>query len=433
MRDIGVLGGGVSGLSFASFVKNSEVLEKEMVPGGIARTLTHKGYLFDLGSHIIFSRNKKVLDFMFSVLGRNIVKHKRNAKIMYKGRLVKYPFENELSALPFPEGIKCAFYYSLAHLRSNIANPGKPANFAEWMHRQFGKGITEKYLYPYNKKIWNTSPEEMASFWVEGRVPKPPVADVLKSALGIPSEGYLHQRHFYYPRKGGYQALANSLAKKLGKRLLLSHEISGVKKEENFVLEFKNSGHREYKDLVSTIHILDFLRMYRGTPKEVLEAAEKLRWNSAYFVLIGLKKPKINNLHWIYLPEEEVFPNRISFPSNYSPSMAPKGHSSLLAEITFHPSEKITRANPEKIKQKTIEQLSSLGFFRQEDISFSKIVSIPYAYVVYTKDYQENISVVHKFAKQEGITLLGRFSEFAYYNADKCIARAMECAKVFSS
>ena len=61
---VGVLGGGISGLTFANLVKNSEVLEKEQVFGGLMRSVKFGDYTFDQGSHIIFSSNTEVLNFM---------------------------------------------------------------------------------------------------------------------------------------------------------------------------------------------------------------------------------------------------------------------------------------------------------------------------------------------------------------------------------
>ena len=45
---------------------------------------------------------------------------------------------------------------------------------------------------------------------VLARIPKPPMEDVLKSAIGIPTEGYLHQLHFYYPIEGGFEAMVET-------------------------------------------------------------------------------------------------------------------------------------------------------------------------------------------------------------------------------
>ena len=51
--------------------------------------------------------------------------------------------------------------------------------------------------------------------WVK-RVPRPPVEDIVKSAIGISTEGYTHQLHFSYPKKGGIEGLLQSIVKKTG-------------------------------------------------------------------------------------------------------------------------------------------------------------------------------------------------------------------------
>src|SRR5262249_58037185 len=89
---------------------------------------------------------------------------------------------------------------------------GQPANCEEWAYATFGRSIADKYLIPYNRKIWKLEPREMGLEWV-GRVPKPPVEDVVKSALGIPTEGYTHQLYFRYPLHGGFEALVRAMIK----------------------------------------------------------------------------------------------------------------------------------------------------------------------------------------------------------------------------
>ena len=57
-----------------------------------------------------------------------------------------------------------------AEMRWNFldyAQPGYPSG-----QFTFGRGITEKYLVPYNRKIWKTEPKQMGVEWVE-LIPKP--------------------------------------------------------------------------------------------------------------------------------------------------------------------------------------------------------------------------------------------------------------------
>ncbi|MDD5172503.1 MAG: NAD(P)-binding protein, partial [Candidatus ainarchaeum sp.] len=268
----GVLGGGISGLTFASLVSGAEVLEKETIAGGLMRSVKEDGYTFDLGSHIIFSKNKETLGFMLGLLGQNVITHRRNTKIFYKGTKVKYPFENGLGDLPKQEAMECFDDYKAAYEKRENGELVPPRNFKEWMHYRFGKAITEKYLYPYNKKIWDYPPEKMDIFWVEGRVPQPPLEDVRKAAMGQESEGYTHQLNFYYPAKGGMQAVTDALVNKIGNRLKTGFEAKKVRREDGkWVVEGPET--RVYDRLVTTMHINDFIKIYDGVPKEVKEAA----------------------------------------------------------------------------------------------------------------------------------------------------------------
>jgi len=189
---IGILGAGLTGLTLGNLIQDCEILEKNSECGGLCRSLEEEGFTFDWGgSHIIFSKDQEVLDFMLEKLGDNIVKRRRNTKILYKGNFVKYPFENGLSELPLQDNFECLRGFINVLLETNT----KPGNFKEWLYATFGDGIAEKYLVPYNEKIWNYDLTKMSAWWVEGRVPKPPVEDIIKSSLGIVTEVTIRNRY----------------------------------------------------------------------------------------------------------------------------------------------------------------------------------------------------------------------------------------------
>jgi protoporphyrinogen oxidase len=428
---VGILGGGLAGLTVAGLLKHDfGLLEKENDCGGLCRSLKEKGFTFDYGGgHIIFSRDKKVLDLMVEKLGKNILKRRRNTKVFFKGRYVKYPFENGLSGLSTQDNFKCLYKFLEAWLARERGKLREPRNFEEWMYNTFGEGIAEEYLIPYNRKIWNFEPNKMAVDWVKDRIPQPPPTDVVKSSLGIQTEGYTHQLFFYYPRDGGIQSLVESFEQGVKDRITRGFDVKRVKKEgKSWVV---SDGEREkiFNHLVSTMPVMELAEAYDGTPVDVKKAARSLKYNSLVTVLLGFDAPPINDIHWLYFPrEEEGMFNKVSFVFNHSPYVVPKGKSSAIAEITCQPGDEIWRMKDEKLIEHVADKFHGHKIVSRKKICYSKVVRSNYAYVIHDLDYSKNTRVCRDFFAGEGITLCGRFSEFKYLNMDATIKSAMEKA-----
>ena len=420
---IGILGGGLTGLTVAANLDcDFEVLEKENRCGGLCRSFKQSGFTFDCtGAHIIFSRNPRPVDYMLSLLADNVHKGRRNNKIYYKDRYVKYPFENGLSELPKQDTFECLYHYL------NNDYP-RPANFKDWMYYTFGKGITEKYLLPYNRKIWNYDPAQMSMHWVDGRVPKPPAEDVIKSAIGIETEGYTHQLYFYYPRSGGIQAVIESLEQKVGPRISVDFEVHQITKEADGWVVSNGRTAKKFDRIVSAIPVFDLIAALSDVPVSVAEAVSALKYNSLISVMLGLKTGNTPDYTAVYFPDSDAVFHRIAFPKNFSPENVPGGMSSVVAEITSNPGDGVWEMKDENVIDLVAGQLQSLGIISKNDICCQNLTRAKYAYVVYDQDYQKNIEVVRRYLADTGIMLCGRFAEFEYLNMDACVEHARQLA-----
>lgn len=425
---IGILGGGLTGLTLGSLLHDSVVLEKELSPGGLCRSLREEGYTFDSGgSHIIFSKDAETLRFMLSLLGENVVKNRRNTKVRYKDRLVKYPFENGLSDLPLKENLECLLEFLKSKLKKAGGELPDPRNLREWFVYKFGEAIADKYLIPYNEKIWRTKPEEMGTDWVS-RVPDPPLEDVVKSSLGIDTEGYLHQLEFFYPLEGGIQCLTDSLAQKCT-AIEPNFEVQQISRVSDGFQVSGNGRLYDFERLVSTIPLPELTRALDETPGDISDIAGNLRFNSLVTVMLGIDHPEINDLSWLYFPREEdgMF-YRASFPSNYSPEVSPPGKSSVMAEITCSEGDETWRMADSELVESVESSLRKNGILAKDNVQFSRVSRTKYAYIVYDLDHQPKVSKVRKYLSELGIELCGRFGQFEYLNMDACVRSARELA-----
>ncbi len=427
---IGILGGGLSGLTLGYLLSQKgidfEILEKNCECGGLMRTREDAGYTFDCaGSHIIFSRNEESLNFMLNLLQNNNVQTRRETRVLYDGRYVKYPFENGLSDLSKSDNFDCLFSFIQNLIKKEKGEIEKPVNLQQWFYYTFGSGISEKYLIPYNEKIWKFPPDQMGLDWVE-RVPDPPIGDIVKSSLGIETEGYRHQLFFYYPRVGGIQAIIKALEEKIQDHIVTNFEITQLSKAKKwFVSDGKQA--KQFDKIVSTIPVQNLISVINA-PKNVKAAVDNLKYNSLICVMIGLDSEKLNDLSWLYIPNKEILTHRISFPSNYSPNVAPKGKSAVLAEITCDKHSSLWNMSNDELKEKVIENLHTLQVINKSEVCFAEVSRSEYAYVISDLDYKKNLAIAQDYAAEIGLNLLGRFGEFKYMNMDECIQSAMKCA-----
>jgi protoporphyrinogen oxidase len=364
---------------------------------------------------------------MHRVLGENREVRERKTKIFYKGRYVKYPFENGLSDLPKEDLFFCIYEFVKTLIATEKGELDPPANFRDWMYQTFGKGIAESYLVPYNEKIWKIPPEKMSCHWVEGRIPRPPVEDVIRSAIGIETEGYTHQAVFSYPRSGGIEALVHAIAEPVERFIATNSPVTSVTRKGDGFIVSANGRKVQADQVVSTIPLPALLPCLQDVPDEVTGACRGLRSTALLSVFIGIEG-EVPPYSWVYVPSPEIgLFNRVSFPSNYSPSVAPPGHSSILAEITCTREDPLFSAPDGKMIEHVIEGLSKMGILEDPGrVVYSAVERSPYAYVVYDLDYQKNIGIVRKYCEEQGIHLVGRFSRFEYLNMDGVIRSAMD-------
>lgn len=431
-----ILGGGLTGLTLARLLhergEHVIVLEAGSQPGGLCRSRTEDGFTFDTGgSHIIFSRDQEVLSFMRRMIEGNEQRNDRNTKIFYKGSYVKYPFENGLSQLPPEDRFRCINGFLKNLIAVEKGQIPHPKNFREWIYYTFGDGIAECYMVPYNEKIWKYPTEEMSLHWVDGRIPRPPVEDIIKSAIGIETEGYTHQAVFSYPLDGGIEALVRAIARPVVPFIRTGFQVTALEKTGGR-WEISNGSETVFADrVICTIPLQHLLPCLSGVPAPVEEACKALVYNALACVNIGIRGD-LPPISWMYVPDKDLgMTNRLSFPSTFSRHTAPAGCSAILAEITHQPGDEVSGMTDRELIAEVLAMLESMQICSRDQVVFSAVERQPFAYVVYDLAYQKNIAVIRGFCRSREIPLVGRFAQFEYLNMDGVIRSAMDFVRTY--
>jgi protoporphyrinogen oxidase len=345
---------------------------------------------------------------------------------VHGGRFIKYPFENDLAALDARDRDYC-----LTEFLNNPYENYAHTNMLQFFLKTFGEGITRLYLTPYNEKIWKFDPSCLDTQMVE-RIPKPPREDILASASGASTEGYLHQLYFNYPKAGGFQTLIDAYvrsAEKKNQKILTDVQVRALVHEDGGWRVETSSGVFRCRQLVSCMPIHELL-IYLAPPQPVATALSRLLYNSIHIVVVQVKEDAIGDHFALYIPDKDIIFHRLSKLNFLGDAYkTPGAGSTLMAEVTFRPGSYLSSLSESEVVSRTLDGLERLGFVDRANVTDTAVRTEKYAYVIYDLDHRKNVDAVLAWLREEGIRCVGRFAEFEYLNTDAVAERALTLAR----
>jgi UDP-galactopyranose mutase len=424
MKKTVILGAGLAGLSAAYHLQSEyEIYEAGSESGGAAGSFTAAGFTFDHAIHILYTKDPYICKLLRHLLRDNYSEQTRSSWIYSHNKYIPYPYQANMKGLP--GSIIMENILGLLKVKFAIEKP-EPGNFEEWIMATFGKGIARNFMLPFNRKVWAADPTNMSAEWIEERVPVPRLLDVLKGIMRRESTTtYGPNNLFWYPRQGGMASLAKSFLRHINN---VRYQSKCIRIETNKKIAYFNDGKQcTYTTLISSLPLPMIISLIGNIPFSVAIAASKLRANRVSTVNIGVAREKISDKHWVYFPEDQFLFQRISFPANFSASLAPKGASSVMAEISSSAFRPLPRVD---IAAETITQLRRIGILRNDDeILIAKVVQIDPAYIIYDNDHREAVKTIHNYLRSVSIIPCGRFGEWEYFNMDHTILSGKKAAE----
>lgn len=330
--DILIIGCGPTGLGAAKRLKHLQhqswlLVDAEAIPGGLAATdYTKEDFLFDIGGHVIFSHYKYFDDCLDEALPNkeDWFTHQRISYVLCKEKWVAYPFQNNISALPKEEQLKC-----LEGLIDAKSQQNKPPikNFDDWIIQKQGVGLADLFMRPYNEKVWSVPPRDMQAKWVGERVAEPDLKRIIRNIILEKSDaGWGPNATFKFPAREGTGGIWKSVAKTLPQeRLQLGPEFKVVSIDaEKKIVRLANNTTIKYKTLINTMPIPILAEVMASN--EVATLSKDLFYSTTHVVGFGVRgkpTPGATNVCWLYFPESNCPFYRATIFSNYSPYNTP--------------------------------------------------------------------------------------------------------------
>ncbi|GAA5873971.1 hypothetical protein JCM8547_001591 [Rhodosporidiobolus lusitaniae] len=346
--DVLIVGAGPTGLGAAKRLHqlkhtNFLVVDEQAEAGGLASTdVTDEGFLFDVGGHVIFSHYLYFDDCINEALPKpdDWYEHERVSYVRSKGAWVPYPYQNNLTALPVEEQVKCIEgMIDAAELRTRAV--GKPKSFDEWIVRMMGTGLADLFMRPYNFKVWATPTTEMQCEWLGERVAAPSLKLVVSNVLNKKFAGnWGPNATFRFPARDGTGGIWKAVSKTLPQeRFLFNKSVKRIEGEKK-IAHLSDGTTISYRTMISTAP-LDLLPGMIDEAQNLRQTASELIFSSTHVIGVGIRgvlPPRIGDKCWLYFPEDDCPFYRATVFSNYSPYNCPQEDVKLKTIQTADPS-----------------------------------------------------------------------------------------------
>ena len=446
-----IIGAGPAGLTASyELMKHgvtTTVVEKDpRYVGGLARTVEHNGYRFDIGGHRFFSKNDEVEDLWTEILGPELLTRDRLSRIYYQGRYFAYPLKaaNALWNLGPVETVRCMASYA----RARVQPVRDPRSFEDWVRNQFGWRLYSIFFKTYTEKVWGISTKELSADWAAQRIKSLDMWLVLKSAL-LPKRKPSNRGDlvttlidsFRYPRLGPGQMWERvaEIHQEKGRPVLLGRSVERIEHEGGLVraaVTKTESGAIEKHqgtDFISSMPIRELIsKLEPPAPEKVRRAADSLSYRDFISVAVMIDRRDLFPDNWIYVHDPSVKVGRIQNFKNWSPDMVPDQSKTCLGlEYFCFEGDGLWSSTDEELIDRARKELAHLGMCRPEEVFDGVVVRQRKAYPVYDDVYEAKVNVIREYLRTSlpNLHLAGRNGMHKYNNQDHSMMTALLVAR----
>jgi protoporphyrinogen oxidase len=450
-RHVVIMGAGPAGLTAAYELFKHRIpvtiLEQDPVQvGGLARTVEHKGYRFDIGGHRFFSKNQEVEDLWTEILGDEMLTRGRLSRIYYRGRFFAYPIKaaNALWNLGPLEAARCLASYAWARIR-----PVKhPRSLEDWVRNQFGWRLFSIFFKTYTEKVWGISTKELSADWAAQRIKSLDLWLVIRSAV-LPRRAAKNRGEvvttlidkFRYPRFGPGQMWERvaEISRRKGSPVLFGRSIERVKHEggavTSVVVRTPQGTLEEHSgtNFVSSIPMRELVaRLDPPAPEAVRRAAESLGYRDFISIALMIDRADVFPDNWIYIHDPSVKVGRIQNFKNWSPDMVPDQSKTCLGlEYFCFEGDGLWTSDDSALVALATRELAQLGICSPGQVFDGVVVRQQKAYPVYDGAYQSHVDVIRDYLQSHlpNLHLAGRNGMHKYNNQDHSMMTALLVAR----
>ncbi len=309
-----IVGAGITGLATAAALEGDDylVLEADREIGGYCKTIRKEGFVWDYSGHFFHFKHPEIEAWLRARMGQQAVrKVEKRSFVSFGGAHIDFPFQKNIHQLPKDDFIECLYDLYMARAPLELLGPGATRaperNFKEMLYARFGRGIAEKFLIPYNEKLYACDLSTLDRNAMGRFFPQADLTDIVRNMRVADNTSY--NSTFTYPEGGAIEyikALAGAVRPGAiaTDEALLSLDLSR---------RVARTSRREigYERVVSSA---PFNRLLRIAGLE--HDPSVFTWNKVLVFNLGFDRKGPKDVHWIYYPDPERVFYRVGFYDN---------------------------------------------------------------------------------------------------------------------
>jgi protoporphyrinogen oxidase len=409
-----IVGAGISGLATAAFSPDPDylVLEADREIGGYCKTIKRSGFVWDYSGHFFHFKHPEIEAWLRARMpGQNIRTVQKRSFISYRGGMIDFPFQKNIHQLPQDEFIDCLhdlfFARAPAELVGAKARPPE-TNFKEMLYARFGRSIAEKFLIPYNEKLYACDLATLDRDAMGRFFPHADLVDIIRNMKVADNATY--NATFTYPEGGAIEYI---------KALASALKPDGISLEEPLVgLDLAR------KVATTPRREIAFERLVSSMPFNRLVQLAQLphdpaifTWNKVLVFNLGFDRKGPRAPHWVYYPDRKRVFYRIGFYDNIFDT----DRMSLYVEIGFPAGAEIDQA---AMRARVLEDLRREGLITDHQLVAEHSVVMDPAYVHITRASMAEHQRLAALLAARDVHSIGRYGGWTYCSIEDNMVEA---------
>lgn len=409
--DVLIVGAGVTGLATAARLRGHDyrVVEASDEVGGWCKTVRRDGFVWDYSGHFFHFKRPEIERWLVERMGdQRVLVVEKDARILWGDGFVDFPFQKNIHQLSKEELVDCL--YDLWTRPTD-----EPRNFREMLYAKFGASIADKFLVPYNEKLYAT---DLANLDVDamGRFfPHADVDAIIRNFRAPDNTSY--NATFTYPEGGAIQYVRALESEVDGDRVRLGERLEAV--------DLRRKVARTSRGEIAFEHLVS------SAPFPALVAMTGLEhdpsiydWNKVLVFNLGFDRKGLVGPHWVYVPQRELSFYRVGFYDNIFGT----DRMSLYVEIGLPKDADVGPERVEAQRTRVLEDLRRAGFVDEHRLVASHSVVLDPAYVHITRGSRAEVARIRRLLGHRGVHSIGRYGGWTYCSIEDNVVEAWALA-----